>query len=316
MDAVTLLPDEDQNWDPGGEVLRVTMASVAAAIQRQAKDSSDEQSRTELDSHANMPVVGRHAYILAETGKSVDVSPFTPDYKPLVAKLVDAAVLYENPYDGKEYILVIQNAIHVPSMMNNLVPPFMLREAGISVNDVPKIHVEDPSEDDHAITFRESGFRIPLALWGTFSYFPTSKPTTEMLQEPPDVFVLTPTHWDPHSDANAFNEESMLDWEGNMRQKKDRSYRVVIDDLPEDEAMVSALQIGSAEQEAIDKTFPLEDSEELIGEGGKPRSMATLYDLLREQADVSAFKMRIGSMNATLDVYVETVTDEESATLK
>ena len=35
------------------------------------------ESRTELDSHANMPVVGKHAYIIAETGKKVDVSPFT-----------------------------------------------------------------------------------------------------------------------------------------------------------------------------------------------------------------------------------------------
>ena len=39
------------------------------------------ESRTELDSHANMPVVRKHAYIIAETGKKVDVSPFTPDSK-------------------------------------------------------------------------------------------------------------------------------------------------------------------------------------------------------------------------------------------
>ena len=41
------------------------------------------ESRTELDSHANMPVVGKHAYIIAQTSKKVDASPFTPDYKPL-----------------------------------------------------------------------------------------------------------------------------------------------------------------------------------------------------------------------------------------
>ena len=34
------------------------------------------ESCMELDSHANMPVVGKHAYIIAETGKKVDVSPF------------------------------------------------------------------------------------------------------------------------------------------------------------------------------------------------------------------------------------------------
>ena len=49
-----------------------------------------EESRTELDSHANMPVVGRNAYVLADTGKTVDVSPYTPDYKPVQVKVVDA----------------------------------------------------------------------------------------------------------------------------------------------------------------------------------------------------------------------------------
>jgi hypothetical protein len=41
-------------------------------------DTEDDGSRTELDSHANMPVVGRHAYIILDTGRVADVSPFTP----------------------------------------------------------------------------------------------------------------------------------------------------------------------------------------------------------------------------------------------
>ena len=98
------------------------------------------ESRTEFDSHANMPVVGKRAYIIAETGKKVDVSPFTPDYQPLMVPLVDAMVRYNNPYNGKSYILVLQNALSVPSMDNNLIPPFMLRKMGVTMNDVPKIH--------------------------------------------------------------------------------------------------------------------------------------------------------------------------------
>ena len=44
-----------------------------------------------LDSHANMAVIGKHAYILAETGKMVEVNPFTPTYKPIKAPIVGAA---------------------------------------------------------------------------------------------------------------------------------------------------------------------------------------------------------------------------------
>ena len=56
-------------------------------------------------------LVGKHAYIIAETGKKVDASPFTPDYKPLMVPLVDATVRYDNPYNGKSYILVLWNAL-------------------------------------------------------------------------------------------------------------------------------------------------------------------------------------------------------------
>ena len=41
------------------------------AAQDDLEMNTDEESRTELDSHANMAVIGRHAYILAETGKTI-----------------------------------------------------------------------------------------------------------------------------------------------------------------------------------------------------------------------------------------------------
>ena len=115
-----------------------------------------------------MCVVGQHVHILAESGKYVDVNPFTPQYK---APIVDAAVQYDSPYDGKTYILVLWNAIHVPSMTNNLL---LLREAGIVVRDMAKIHAETPTVDDHSITFVDTGFRIPLSLSAVFPYFTTT----------------------------------------------------------------------------------------------------------------------------------------------
>jgi hypothetical protein len=65
-------------------------------------------------------VVGSETYILADLGKTLDVYPNTPDYKPMHIKMVDAAVRYESPFDGKVYILVIRNALYVPSMKYNL----------------------------------------------------------------------------------------------------------------------------------------------------------------------------------------------------
>ena len=70
-------------------------------------DVEMDESRTELDSHANMPVVGKNAYVLADTGRTADVSAYTPDYEPMELRIVDAAVLYECPYEGTAYVLVI-----------------------------------------------------------------------------------------------------------------------------------------------------------------------------------------------------------------
>ena len=91
-------------------------------------------------------------------GKTVDVAPFTPDYKPISVELVDAALKYECPYSRDIKILIIRRGMHVPSMTHDLLPPFMLREAGITINEVPKIHVSSPTEEHHAIIFQETNF--------------------------------------------------------------------------------------------------------------------------------------------------------------
>ena len=131
---------------------------------------TDIESRTDLDSHANMPVVGRNTYIFRYTGKTASVSAFSPDYDPLKTKIVDAAVLYQCPYSGNASLLVIMNALYVPSMNNNLISPFTLRLAGIDARDTPKIQLAAPGEEDHALTI-ENTLRIPFQLYGIFSYF-------------------------------------------------------------------------------------------------------------------------------------------------
>ena len=71
-------------------------------------EDANELSRTELDSHANKPVIGRNAYILSKIGETVDVAPFTTDYKPISVELVDASLKYEFPYSGEVKILIIR----------------------------------------------------------------------------------------------------------------------------------------------------------------------------------------------------------------
>ena len=140
--ASALQPDEPIDR---GKELRSTHIYHKIVASMEVDIEADGQSRTELDSHANMPVVGREAMVVERSGRTVEVSPFTPDYKPIKVEIVDAIIQYDSPLDGREYVLVIQNALQVPSMKNNLIPPFIMRENGIMVNECAKIHCEEPT---------------------------------------------------------------------------------------------------------------------------------------------------------------------------
>ena len=182
----------------------------------------------------------------------MEVNPFTPQYKAMTAKLVDGVLLYDCPYSGKSYVLVVQNAIHMPSMDNNLIPPFMMREAGIMVNEKAKIHMDNPKDLDHSTMLNSTGFWIPLYLWGIFSYFSTQHPMREDLLAGHDIYVLSPSKWDPHSEVYGQNKANMTNWEGNVKEPKDRLYQVVIDEI-ETEIDASQFVVLSTEGNIIDK---------------------------------------------------------------
>ena len=105
-----------------------------------SKDDT-KNATTDLDSHANMVVVGKQATIIQHSGRTVEVNAFADVCKKVEnVPIVDAAVAYDCPYTMKTYILIMRNALYIPTMKHNLIPPFIMREAGLVVNDVPRIH--------------------------------------------------------------------------------------------------------------------------------------------------------------------------------
>ena len=85
--------------------------------------------------------------------------------------IVDTVIWYDCQTSGETYLLVVRNALYVPTMVINLIPSFILREAGLVLNDTPKIHRGDPSVENHSIFDEETGLRIQFTLNGTFSIF-------------------------------------------------------------------------------------------------------------------------------------------------
>ena len=199
---------------------------------------------TELDSHTNMHVIGCNARVISTSDMMCDVRDFSPDISPLKVKIVYAGVEYSCLYTGLDYILVIRNRLHVPAMVHNLIPPFIMRELGVIVNDMAKIHLNNPMEEDHSLFFQEVNLRIPLQLHGVLSYFETIKPSTQSLNENENIYLLTPDKWNPHDTGYTSNKDGILDHEGNMIFHKHRQ-QIYLSDVQEDTYMYAAMTISS-----------------------------------------------------------------------
>ena len=174
---------------------------------------------TELDSHANMAVAGSDCTVIATSGRHATVTPFSSNLPSMdMVEIGDVAIAYDDPISLQTYLLVMRNALLIPTMDHNLVPPFLLRLAGLQVDETPKHQLALPTVDNHSIYDSETGMRIHLKLNGIFSYFPTRALTLDEIENWdmfPIVF-LTPDGdaWNPHTSHYADNEEAMLDTNG------------------------------------------------------------------------------------------------------
>ncbi len=101
---------DNQTWDPGKihteeekrnklfeinvseDIYSMISMSMVSAVDGSAENGMEEDSRTELDSHANMPVLGSNDYVISHTGRIVHVNQFTLDYYPINILLVTSAL--------------------------------------------------------------------------------------------------------------------------------------------------------------------------------------------------------------------------------
>ena len=245
-----MTPDESNNAT--GPHPNHHVSATIAATHATCDESIDPKS--ELDSHANMVVLGRGCFVFEWSGKSCSVNPFTDTLGSVKdVPIVDAAIAYECPYTQITYVLICRNALYIPSMYDNLIPPFILRESGAMVNDIAKIHCPEPTNNDHCITFEDSDLKIPLHLNGTFSYFHTRKPTQDELQSCDKLFI-TPDkqHWNPYCTSYALNEHSMLNYEGEITEVERREHHLVDHDF--DDADIASVTI-EAHDNQVDATI-------------------------------------------------------------
>ena len=130
-------------------------------------------------------------------------------------------------------------------------------------------------------------------------------------QNAADVYIVMPLLWQPHSDACAHNESSMLDWEGNMRDQKDWE-QGVLDDIPEDTGLASGLRIPM-EECSLNKDHPHDEEEQaknaywhipwdcnqvssVLMSVSRVLDQSVMCALLEQQAEVLDFQQFLGSL--------------------
>ena len=142
--------------------------------------------------------------------------------------VVDAAVIYDCQFTGSSYIMVIRNALYLRAMTFSLIPPFMMRMAGIEVNECPKFLAKAPTIEHHSVYFPEEDKRFPLKLHGMISYIPVYMPIYNEMISIEAVLELTPkvNKWDPHDDCYEQQEESMLTFSSELKERQQRKFIV------------------------------------------------------------------------------------------
>ena len=98
-----------------------------------------------------MIVFGKYCFIISKSGKESIVNAFTDQVGTITVPIADAAVVYYCPWYQTTYKLITRNILSFPSTDHNLILPFILREAGLTVNYTAIIHLNKPYIDDHVI---------------------------------------------------------------------------------------------------------------------------------------------------------------------
>jgi hypothetical protein len=142
------------------------------------------ESRTDLDSHADTTVLGKHCLVVCKTNRTANVSPFLPELGTAEkVEIITGAIAYDHP-EGETIILIVNQELYIPALCDNLICDNQCRMNDVAIDACPKSLSENPTESTHTLTFRNhEDFTTPMGLRGTMSYFPTRKPTTREYQD-------------------------------------------------------------------------------------------------------------------------------------
>ncbi len=137
---------------------------------------------------------------------------------------VSGAVAYDDPQTKRMLHLIINQAIHVPRLDHHLLCQMQCRVNDMTVNDLPKFLVANPTDQMHALTINDSNnplqlVILPLTLRGVTSLLNVRTVTIDEFdsQDYPRLHLTSDTlTWDPTTNLYEQQENAMMDYSGNI----------------------------------------------------------------------------------------------------
>ena len=98
-------------------------------------------------------MVDSEALIIRNHDRKFRVNRFTPALGSKTVDVVDTTIAYECEFTGKVLIMIIRNGFHLKEMKHNLLSPFIMRLAGLEVNEQPKSMTRNPTTNHLLVYF-------------------------------------------------------------------------------------------------------------------------------------------------------------------
>jgi hypothetical protein len=129
---------------------------------------------------------------------------------------------------GEVVMLMMNQAVHVPTMENDLLCPMQMRMNDVDIKECPKFLEEHPNDTSHTLQVKSADGDELCILFGlrhVTSYFPTCKPTQSELANCRQFnLTLEEQEWDLSSTTFQGQEDATVDPHGVVHNTGDANY--------------------------------------------------------------------------------------------
>jgi hypothetical protein len=164
--------DQTTSWSPDLTQTIETLRTIKPNLDQQCivkdigyKLESNYETTLELDSHANICVLGREALFILDYQQPLSVVGYDESLGRKTYQTVSSVVAYDDPQTKRMLHLIINQAIHIPHLDHHLLYPMQCRVNDVIINNLPKFLAANSTDQTHALTINDPDNPLQLVIF-------------------------------------------------------------------------------------------------------------------------------------------------------